>query len=92
MNIKLVILIITLMTVEGKGDVRFWKDKVTLTCPGEGKFYKKYTTVSQNELPQGYFETTYDKHLTEELSLDPLCPKNQLHTQEVRSHMCHVRI
>ncbi|KAL0972754.1 hypothetical protein UPYG_G00194370 [Umbra pygmaea] len=61
MNVNLVILIITLTTVEGKGDVEFWRDKVTLTCPEDGKWYKKDTTESQTEEAQINFQTTFDK-------------------------------
>lgn len=49
-------------TVEAGGGVSFWKEKVTLTCPEEGTFYKieKSDSEVENKYPDTY-EYTFTK-------------------------------
>ncbi|KAL0972753.1 hypothetical protein UPYG_G00194360 [Umbra pygmaea] len=48
-NVRLVFLIMTVTAVEGKGDVTFWRDKVTLTCPEKGDWYKDGNMLMSDE-------------------------------------------
>lgn len=69
----LAVFVLFLATVEaGEGGVEFWRTEVTLTCPGEGTFYKKdktnvtYALTDKHEFKyengkKGFYYCKYDK-------------------------------
>ncbi|XP_038817939.1 T-cell surface glycoprotein CD3 epsilon chain-like [Salvelinus namaycush] len=45
----LVFLLLIMTTVEGEGDVSFWRTTVTMTCPAKGLWYEGTVQMEQDE-------------------------------------------
>ncbi|KAM9441685.1 T-cell surface glycoprotein CD3 epsilon chain-like [Salvelinus alpinus] len=54
------VFLLIMTTVEGKGDVSFWRNTVTMTCPGEGLWYEGTVQMEVKE-SEGFTEN-YDEN------------------------------
>uniref|UniRef100_A0A4W5Q8U6 CD3 gamma/delta subunit Ig-like domain-containing protein n=1 Tax=Hucho hucho TaxID=62062 RepID=A0A4W5Q8U6_9TELE len=54
----LVFLLLIMTSVEGKGDVSFWRTTVTMTCPGEGQWYDGVNQIGETtkDFTENYVE------------------------------------
>ncbi|XP_041732975.2 T-cell surface glycoprotein CD3 epsilon chain [Coregonus clupeaformis] len=72
-NGGLVFLLLIMTTVEGKGDVSFWKTTVTMTCPNNGIWYKgdikdettrsEYVINNYDENKKEHYHCEYDDEI-----------------------------